>query len=80
MTSVRVRAIVDRERCFGFARCVEEVPEVFELDEHGLSVPGDASGVDPQRLIGAALGCPRQAIRVVDAEGRDLVDPDDPGR
>ncbi len=39
-----MRAIVDRERCFGFARCVEEVPEVFVLDEQGLSVPGTRRG------------------------------------
>jgi ferredoxin len=67
-----MRAIVDRERCFGFGRCAEEVPEVFTQDEEGLSVAGDATGVDPRRLVDAARGCPRQAIRVVDGEGRDV--------
>jgi ferredoxin len=69
-----VRAIVDRERCFGFGRCAEEVPEVFSQDEEGQSVAGDASGVALERLVDAALGCPRQAIRVIDDDGRDLVD------
>jgi ferredoxin len=69
-----MRAIVDRERCFGFGRCAEEVPEVFSLGEDGLSVPGEARGVATSRLVDAALGCPRQAIRVVDDEGRDVVD------
>ncbi|TMD97054.1 MAG: ferredoxin [Chloroflexi bacterium] len=69
-----MRAIVDRQRCFGFGRCTEEVPEVFSQDEEGLSVAGDAAGVDPQRLVEAARACPRQAIRVVDGEGRDIVD------
>lgn len=67
-----MRAIVDRERCFGFGRCAEEVPEVFTQDEERLSVAGDAAGVDPRRLVDAARGCPRQAIRVVDDEGRDV--------
>ena len=67
-----MRATVDRERCFGFGRCAEEVPEVFTQDEEGLSVAGDAIGVDPRRLLDAARGCPRQAIRVVDDEGRDV--------
>lgn len=70
-----MRVIVDRERCFGFGRCAEEVPEVFAQDEEGYSaVNGDATAVAVQRLVDAALGCPRQAIRVVDDAGRDLVD------
>jgi hypothetical protein len=47
---------------------------VFSQDEEGQSVAGDASGVALQRLVDAALGCPRQAIRLVDDDGRDLVD------
>jgi ferredoxin len=69
-----MRVIVDRARCFGFGRCADEVPEVFSLDDEGLSVPGDPGEVDLTRLRAAAVGCPRQAIRVVGDQGNDLVD------
>src|SRR5437588_591637 len=44
-----MRAIVDRQRCFGFGRCTEEVREVFSQDEEGLSVAGDAAAVSAAR-------------------------------
>ena len=33
-----MRVRVDRERCFGYGRCVDLVPEVFHLDDDDKSV------------------------------------------
>lgn len=64
--------IVDPNRCFGFARCVDEVPEVFRLNEDGRSVPGELGETSLQRVIDAAWACPRQAITVLSDDGLEL--------
>jgi ferredoxin len=64
--------IVDRERCFGFARCIEEVPEVFSLDAEGKSKPSDLGEIPIQRVIEAAWACPRQAISMIGDDGVEL--------
>lgn len=67
-----VKAQVDRDRCFGFGRCVEEVPEVFRLDEDHKSVPQDPTDVEVERLLAAAWSCPMQAISVHADDGSEL--------
>ena len=66
------RVMVDRERCFGFARCIEEVPEVFSLDAENKSKPAELGGIPLQRVIDAAWACPRQAISVIGDDGVEL--------
>lgn len=63
-----MRVIVDFDKCLGYANCVIDAPEVFELldDEMVVHVlqdhPGDqlSAGVES-----AALDCPTRAITVV---------------
>jgi ferredoxin len=71
---VSLTVTIDPELCVGSGDCVRLVPEAFQLvDELGVSVPRpDAGDADPRRLLEAALGCPTQAIRVVDEAGRVL--------
>jgi ferredoxin len=57
----RLRAVVDRDECFGFANCVATLPSVFELDDEGLSHARDVDA-DPALLGEAVEGCPRNAI------------------
>lgn len=54
---------VDREICFGFGRCVDAHPEVFELRE-GQSVVKGNGVVEAHIAASAAWACPVQAIEV----------------
>ena len=59
-----LRAVVDRQECFGFGFCVETLPAVFSLDAEGRSVAVDVDA-DPALLEQAADACPRSAITLV---------------
>ncbi|MGL5315157.1 MAG: ferredoxin, partial [Peptostreptococcaceae bacterium] len=34
-----MKAFVDRDTCIGCEACVERCPEVFSMDDEGVSVP-----------------------------------------
>ncbi len=60
---------VDPEKCQGHSRCFGLVPEIFDVDDYGLSsVIGD--GTVPEALEAkvrlAASNCPEYAIEVFD--------------
>jgi sterol 14alpha-demethylase len=61
-----MRVIIDRELCRGHGQCMSEVPEVFEVDEHGTLTllqehpPEELAA----RLAVAADYCPTGAIRI----------------
>lgn len=58
-----VRVTVDRELCMGFGRCLEIAPDVFDLDDDGIStVIGPPT--DEKAVVDAEWSCPRQAITV----------------
>lgn len=63
-----LRAIVDRDECFGFANCVATLPAVFALDDQGLSRARDVDA-DPVLLEEAVEGCPRNAISLLRRSG-----------
>jgi len=58
---------IDLGKCQGYAQCVHEAPEVFELGESGLAQIV-AAGVNLENekfaLVAADL-CPMQAISVI---------------
>ncbi len=59
---------VDPELCIGSGDCVARAPGAFEIDDAaGVSVPlaGAVFG-DRDLVLRAAMGCPTQAIRVVE--------------
>lgn len=64
---------IDRDVCIGSGNCVRIAPEVFELDEKGLIAFRDgASEIEPTRLAEACRVCPVDALRAIDAEGKQL--------
>lgn len=68
MTTARV----DRDLCIGAAMCVATAPDVFELDNQGLSrVVNPDAGTD-ELLRTAAEECPAQAIILEDDEGNQI--------
>jgi ferredoxin len=67
-----VKAIVDRDLCIGSAMCVATAPDVFDLDDEGLSHVIDPEAGDEDLLREAAEGCPMQAIMLEDEEGNQV--------
>lgn len=61
-----IRAVVDPDKCQGYANCVIEADAIFDIDESGTAivlvdlVPPDLAA-DAQR---AAASCPSGAIRI----------------
>lgn len=68
---MKIKAKVDREACLGYGDCVELAPGAFELEDTARVVGGA-----PERLLrDAALGCPADAIILVDSETGEAVEP-----
>jgi ferredoxin len=64
---------IDRRLCVGFGDCIEEAPEVFELDSEGVAIFRVEDGaVDRVRLLAACRACPVDARTVLDARGTQL--------
>jgi len=64
-----VKVRVDPDLCQGHSRCYALAPELFEVDDYGLSTPHNDGVVPPEleekaRL--AVLNCPEHAISVED--------------
>jgi ferredoxin len=61
---------VDPDRCQGHARCYALAPELFEVDDYGLSSAlngGDvAAGLEDKARL-AVANCPEQAIEIIEA-------------
>lgn len=62
-----LRVRVDPDKCQGHNRCYSIAPDLFELDELGMSAPA-GDGVVPARLADAArraeANCPEFAVSV----------------
>ncbi len=66
MNTSAVRLVVDSSRCVGIGQCEVLQPEVFEIDDDGISQvqsPGLLDLADAQLVIDA---CPSGAISVGD--------------
>jgi ferredoxin len=68
----KMKAKVDRDVCIGSAMCVATAPDVFDLDDQGLSYVMDPDAGDEDLLREAAEGCPVQAIMLEDDEGNQV--------
>jgi len=71
VTPAIFRVHVDPEKCQGHNRCHGVSPELFELDDLGMSSEVGA-GIVPADLIGqarlAVANCPEHAISLTKAE------------
>jgi ferredoxin len=68
-----LRVVIDRDLCVGFADCVKEAPEGFQLDEETITTFLHPEAVERERLLRACDACPVDAITVWDSDGRQLV-------
>jgi ferredoxin len=67
------RIAADRRACTGHAVCVAMADDVFDIDDHGIVVllREVVEETDAARVTAAVRSCPRTALRLEAAVGRD---------
>jgi len=55
---------VDRSLCVGSAQCTHVAPAAFRLDAAKQSHPTDSETDADEKILGAAEGCPVEAILI----------------
>jgi ferredoxin len=63
-----MKVVVDLEKCLGYANCVVDAPEVFEIPDSGLvvNILQERPGEDLRPGVEAAvLDCPARAITLL---------------
>ncbi|MEI5100259.1 ferredoxin [Streptomyces sp. PmtG] len=66
---------VDRDLCIGSGMCVGTVPEGFVLDSARQAHPKEAEIDASEDVLGAAEGCPVEAIAITMAGSGEVVFP-----
>ena len=63
-----LRVVVERDRCRGYANCLDAAPDVFDLDDHDIAVTGADRYPAARRheLERAVDRCPARALRLED--------------
>ncbi len=60
-----MRVTIDEDSCIGCGLCVEECPEVFEMDDDKVRVKtGGVAGDVADSCKGVAENCPAEAIQI----------------
>lgn len=59
-----LRVVIDRDLCVGFADCVAEAPDAFDIDDEGIAVLTEPDRAGRVRLLDACAACPVDAITV----------------
>ena len=59
-----LRIVIDRDLCVGFADCVAEAPDAFDIDDGGIAVLTQPEKAGRVRLLDACAACPVDAITV----------------
>jgi ferredoxin len=59
-----MQIIIDLEKCQGYAQCVHEAPEIFELGDSGLAqtIAAGVIAENEKFALAASDLCPMQAI------------------
>lgn len=70
ITEVKMKVTVNRDNCIGCGACEAICPEVFRLDDEGISTVfcDDFSKVNEDEVTEAVEGCPTSAIEKVNNE------------
>jgi len=59
-----VRVVIDRDLCVGFADCIAEAPDAFDIDDEGIAILTNPEKAGRGRLLDACAACPVDAITV----------------
>ncbi len=57
-----MKVVVNRDNCIGCGACEALYPEVFQIDDEGLSTVISSENIDDEKLTEAIEGCPTGAI------------------
>ena len=63
-----MKVVVNRDNCIGCGACEALYPEVFQIDDEGLSkvICDDFSNIDKDKVTEAVESCPTSAIEKKD--------------
>ena len=67
-----LKIVIERTLCVGFAQCIDEAEEAFQLDDDETAVFAEPEQVGRDQLIAACKACPVEAIRAFDSAGMQL--------
>ena len=57
-----MKVVVNRDNCIGCGACEALYPEVFQIDDEGLSTVINCENVDEAKVSEAVESCPTSAI------------------
>ena len=57
-----MKVVVNRDNCIGCGACEALCPEVFQIDDEGLSTVISNENIDEAKVTEAIEGCPTSAI------------------
>jgi ferredoxin len=63
-----MKITVDRNKCEGYAKCIQATPKVFKLDAKMIAEVIDAKGDSDEKILLAAKICPTKAISLAEEE------------
>ena len=71
--------VIEKDTCISTGNCIKLAPDVFEFDEKKIVAftdgpeEADLTEADRDRIIEACNLCPVDALKVFDADGKQLV-------
>lgn len=72
-----MKITVDRNKCEGYAKCVQAAAKVFQLDAKMIAEVIDAKGESDEKILLAARICPTKAITLEEeGTGKKLFPPE----
>ena len=57
-----MKVVVNRDNCIGCGACEALCPEVFQIDDEGISTVINTENIDEAKVMEAIEGCPTSAI------------------
>ena len=57
-----MKVVVNRDNCIGCGACEALYPELFQIDDEGLSTVIDNENIEEEKLTEVIEGCPTSAI------------------
>ena len=57
-----MKVVVNRDNCIGCGACEALYPEMFQIDDEGLSTVLENENIEEEKLTEVIEGCPTSAI------------------
>jgi ferredoxin len=61
-----MKVVVNRDNCIGCGACEALYPELFQIDDEGLSTVLENENIEEEKLTEVVEGCPTSAINKVE--------------